>query len=73
MVIAVEPGAPAQNAHVDTQDEGSISVHIPLHSLHDGHWDKKYKIDSDVSYTFCTVANRECHSSCDPVTSAAVR
>ena len=36
MVITVDPGAPAQNAHVDTQDEGSISVHIPLHSLHDG-------------------------------------
>ena len=37
MIITVDPGAPAQNAHVDTQDEGSVSVHIPLHSLHDGH------------------------------------
>jgi len=36
MIITVDPGAPAQNAHVDTQDEGSVSVHIPLHSLHDG-------------------------------------
>ncbi|CAE7626983.1 unnamed protein product [Symbiodinium sp. CCMP2592] len=36
MIITVDPGAPAQNAHVDTQDEGSVSVHIPMHSLHDG-------------------------------------
>ena len=41
MVITVYPGAPAQNAHVDTQDEGSVSVHIPLQSLDDRRWDKQ--------------------------------
>lgn len=34
MVIKVDPGANAQSAHMDTEDPGSLSVHVPLQPLH---------------------------------------
>lgn len=34
MVIKVGPGASAQSAHMDTEDPGSLSVHVPLQPLH---------------------------------------
>lgn len=34
MVIKVGPGANAQSAHMDTEDPGSLSVHVPLQPLH---------------------------------------
>ncbi|CAJ1355445.1 unnamed protein product, partial [Effrenium voratum] len=36
MVITVSPNAGAQNAHLDTEDAGSVSVHVPLQPLHEG-------------------------------------
>ncbi|CAJ1338817.1 unnamed protein product [Effrenium voratum] len=33
LVITVDGQTPAQNAHTDTEDEGSVSVHIPLQPL----------------------------------------
>lgn len=34
MVIKVGSGASAQSAHMDTEDKGSLSVHVPLQPLH---------------------------------------
>lgn len=36
MIIKVDAGANAQNAHMDTEDKGSVSVHLPLQPLHKG-------------------------------------
>ena len=36
MIIKVGAGANAQNAHMDTEDRGSVSVHLPLQPLHKG-------------------------------------
>ena len=33
LVITVSAGTAAQNAHLDTEDDGSLSVHIPLQDL----------------------------------------
>ena len=44
MVITVSPNAGAQNAHLDTEDAGSVSVHVPLQPLHEG----KPKVETAV-------------------------
>ncbi|CAE7199563.1 Abcd3 [Symbiodinium sp. CCMP2592] len=36
LVISVDGGTSSMNAHTDTEDKGSISVHIPLQPLTDG-------------------------------------
>eukprot|EP00913_Durusdinium_trenchii_P002322 g2144.t1 len=36
MVVQVDGGAGRQNAHLDTEDAGSVSVHVPLQPLHEG-------------------------------------
>ena len=35
--FAFASGASAQSAHMDTEDKGSLSVHVPLQPLHKGH------------------------------------
>lgn len=36
LVIVVDSGSEAQNAHLDTEGDGSVSVHVPLRPLKAG-------------------------------------
>ena len=56
MIIKVDAGANAQNAHMDTEDKGSVSVHLPLQPLHKGVTAIMMEHVIDMMHLICSIA-----------------
>lgn len=54
MVVQVDGGAGRQNAHLDTEDAGSVSVHVPLQPLHEGEVTCRARTRTSRTRTICT-------------------